>query len=845
MADYTPAPAMAAARPHFWFGRWLDARQLDAALQALPVHLDATLPASFPLHALLEACARIGQDLQARQGCYTELLQEACRTSTPEDADAMLQAMAAQLSRDAMQEKLRSELGSHHPGDLQRRYPGPQFEAWAPCGCVVHVAPANVFTVAALGLVEGLMAGNVNVVKLSARDGRVAALFAATLVAADARLAPYVAVLALPSSAQETLRQLLACADVVSAWGGEQAVAAIRALTPPQARLVAWGHKVSLGYIAADCVGDDALLRAFARDVCRLDQQACSSPQTLMVEAEPEALPAVARRLAALLAEESPRIPGQTPDTAEQAEITSVLSVARAEQALGLTEVIEDPQGRWRILLDTRPGLRPAPLYRTIWLTPVRRTQLGGLLRPMRAWLQTCGLAAGPASVAPLTRQLLAAGITRITRPGEMIDSYLGAPHDGVYALQQLTRRVSVDGGAALQHVGRIDMLLPPALEPIPSVPILDKSGFQALEESAPGNARTGLIVRSGGSSGQVAYSRFRWADYHAQMAATGDGLVAAGLEPTRDRVMNLFAAGNLYGGFISFWTILEQLGVLQLPMGLEPDYALVADEIIAHRANTLIGVPPHLLGLFAEQGQRLRDWGGVQKIFYGGEALSEAQQRFLTDDCGVALVRSAAYGSNDAGPMGYQCRHSHGTVHHLHTRLQTLEIVEPERDMPVQGNAVGRLLLTPLARSAPRIERYEIGDLGRWVPGPCACGSQEPRFELMGRLGDVFKVGPLMNFRYFADSLSQRFDHAGAVQIHLSSQGPHNVIEVWVGPQWRPERSAEAVQHWLTDYEPLRINVAAKLPLKLRICPKADADFVRNAVSGKIIHVCDHRVGT
>ena len=68
---------------------------------------------------------------------------------------------------------------------------------------------------------------------------------------------------------------------------------------------------------------------------------------------------------------------------------------------------------------------------------------------------------------------------------------------------------------------------------------------------------------------------------------------------------------------------------------------------------------------------------------------------------------------------MGYQCLHSGGTVHHLHTRLQTLEIVELERDAPVQGDTVGRLLFTPLARSAPRIERYEIGDMGRWVPGP------------------------------------------------------------------------------------------------------------------------------
>ena len=473
---------------HYWFGQWIDANALPQALQGLGAHVDATLPRPFPLQALLAACDQLAQQLQARSGCYGALFEEACRTCPAEDAAAMLQAMAAMLARDAMQEKLRSELGSAHPGALQRRYPGRQYEAWAPCGCVVHVAPSNVFTAAAMGLVEGLMAGNVNVVKTSTRDGRVAALFAAALAAADpsGQLAAYMAVLRLPSSDQSALRQLFACADVVSAWGGEKAVAAVRALVPAHARLVTWGHKVSFGYLAADCLDDDAALEGFARDICRLDQQACSSPQTLMVETDPAGLHAVAARLAALLARVSPQIPGQAPDSAEQAEITTVLSVARCEAPLGLTAITEDPQGQWRIVLDTRPGLRPSPLFRTIWLKPVQRAQLAALLRPMRAWLQTCGLAAGLASMAPLTRVLLSAGVSRITRPGEMVDSYLGAPHDGVYALQQLARRVSVDGPPVLQHFGQLDALEPPQMLPAPRVPILDKSGFQSLETRDP-----------------------------------------------------------------------------------------------------------------------------------------------------------------------------------------------------------------------------------------------------------------------------------------------------------------------------------------------------------------------
>lgn len=824
---------------HFWFGRWLTADALPQALTTLGAHLDATLPQRFPLRALLHACEAVSEQIRSRSSCYTRLKNEACLTCPPEDADSMLQAMAAMLARDAMEEKLRSELGNALPGSLLRRYPGPQFETWAPCGCVVHIAPANVFTAAAMGLVEGLMTGNVNVVKTSSRDGRVAALFAQALVQADTsdQLARYVAVLRLPSSAQQLLQQLLACADVVSVWGGEKAVAAVRAMAPGHARMVAWGHKLSFGYIAAACVADEDVLQAFAQDICRLDQQACSSPQTLLVETDEQGLQAVAQRLAAHLRRVSPSIPAAMPDMAEQAEITSVVSVARSEQPLGLTQVIEDEQGSWRILLDIRPGLRPSPLYRSIWLKPVQRQQLAAQLRPMRQWLQTCGLAADLASMAELSRLLLSAGVSRITQPGQMVDSYLGAPHDGVYALQQLSRRVSVDTGSVLAQVGNMDELAPPMPEVPPSAPILDKTGFQNLGQA---DAAAGLIVRSGGSSGQIAYSSFRWADYHTQMAATADGMVAAGLEPATDRVMNLFAAGYMYGSFISFWTILEHLKVLQLPMTMVSEYDQIADQILTHKANTLVGAVPHMLALFTTQGKRLK--GQVRKVFYGGEPMSKAQMQFLKQDCGVDLVRSAAYGSNDAGPMGYQCEHSTGTVHHLHSRLHLLEIVELDSDKPVQGEAVGRLLLTPKARSAPRIERYEIGDTGRWIHGPCACGRQEPRFELLGRLGDSFKAGPPMSYSFFANWLSEQCGYAGPVQLHLKSQQLDTILDIWVNAFWDESQSTSTITDMVQNYGPLHWCQANGVPLQIRIQIHPDNAFVRNPVSGKLRNVCDHR---
>jgi len=39
-------------------------------------------------------------------------------------------------------------------------------------------------------------------------------------------------------------------------------------------------------------------------------------------------------------------------------------------------------------------------------------------------------------------------------------------------------------------------------------------------------------------------------------------------------------------------------------------------------------------------------------------------------------------------------------------------------------------------------VQRYDIGDSGRWLPGPCACSLTSPRFELLQRHGNLLRIG-------------------------------------------------------------------------------------------------------
>jgi phenylacetate-coenzyme A ligase PaaK-like adenylate-forming protein len=326
-------------------------------------------------------------------------------------------------------------------------------------------------------------------------------------------------------------------------------------------------------------------------------------------------------------------------------------------------------------------------------------------------------------------------------------------------------------------------------------------------------------------------------------MAAAAYGLYAAGLDPLRDRTINLFAAGNLYGGFLSFFTILEHLGAPQLPMALVENTETVAQIIVNFGATALLGPPSYILRLFREQEDLLKKYRGMTKVFYGGDHMTRAQVDFLKNEFGIPVVRSAIYGSNDAGPLGYQCPYCAGGEHHLLSSIQDLEIVHLEEDRPVERGASGRLIFSPKRRYGQRIERYEIGDIGRWIDTSCPCGRKEPRFVLEGRTGDVFKAGgPFFNYRNFVNILTDRFDYAGNVQILLANRGIQTLLLLRLEKDFL-ERHPGARQTLIYDYAELKFCLEQGLNLLFEVEGISEDEFSRVPQTGKIKHIIDQRM--
>ncbi|WP_456021407.1 acyl-CoA reductase [Pseudomonas protegens] len=694
---------------------------LDNALallhQTLPQHLSTPLESA----TVMAATANFARQLHS--------------ADLPLD-EAQRRALIDFCQPHALQNKLERELGDQAETLRRVGYRQTRFERWSPLGLVVHVTPANAPLLACCAMIESLLAGNINWLRPSRSDQGLTARVLHALVQCDlsGQLRYHIAVLPVATA---QIGRLCKMANGVSAWGGEAALQAIRQQLPPGCRWIDWGHRVSFAYLTPDAASPPAL-DAIADEVCRLDQQACSSPQWLLVDSDdPATLEAIGSALAKAFERRAGQWPALIPTVQEACEITTHTLMTRLSESFsGVTAQVWSAPG-WRVIWTHDQLFTPSPLFRTLLLKPLPRARLTQTLLPWRNVLQSCALVCGETQIGELSRTLIAAGVSRITPINAIHDGYDGEPHDGVYALQRLSRRVSVS-------VAPTQLPSHMSLDPTPcaltlSMPITDKQAFIAR----PTTAAAQLFFRSGGSSGTPALSGFSYRDFQRQMQATADGLFAAGLDPRRDKVMNLFFSGGLYGGFFSFAKVLELLGATHLPMGApaDDDYSDIAQVIIEQRVTVLIGMPSTVHRLFLNEQQHLSRYGAIEKVFLGGEHISD-QCRELLHRCGVSSVRSAVYGSVDAGPFGHACAATGDGVFHLMDAIQHLEIVALEQDVPVVADEVGRLLFTSKAREGQQVQRYEVGDTGRWLSGECACGLSSPRFELLQRHGRLLRIG-------------------------------------------------------------------------------------------------------
>ncbi len=346
--------------------------------------------------------------------------------------DAQFRALAGLFCREGLEKKCAVELCDPPltlAGNVRRER--------QPLGVLLHIAAGNVDALPAYSVAEGLLAGNVNILKLPMGDSGLSVKLLGELVSLEPALKEYIYVFDVPSLETETLTRLAALADGVAVWGGDAAAAAARKLAGLDTRLIIWGHKLSFAYAEPDAA--DAELAALAAGVCQTEQLLCSSCQGVFLDTED---PAEQRRFAERffpIFREVSRAAG-LPDFGMRAKNALELYTDRLEGREGLYS----GDGVTLRLLEGE-DLELSRLYRDLW---IRRLPLERLydLRRYKGYLQTAAvLTRDPEKRRSISRILGDAGVVRIVSAGNMSRAIPGEAHDGLYALREYTRIVEYE----------------------------------------------------------------------------------------------------------------------------------------------------------------------------------------------------------------------------------------------------------------------------------------------------------------------------------------------------------------------------------------------------------------
>lgn len=814
---------------HIWRGSLIDDNELLKRLDKLPEEIEDTLQESLDTDDLLDACEKVSKTMldYEDEGLKKALAEDMC-----ENPREFLAGLADNISKKALIEKLRAELGTDRPFEIQRvNYREQKFEAWSPMGVLVHITAGNSPIVAPMAAIEGLLTGNINIIKVASNIGSFASWFFLEL-SKYANISKFLYMLRVSSKRKDVISKIIDNADCVSVWGGEDAISAIREMTPKGIPVVTWGHKISFAYITPDAM--DSAIDGLVYSICRNEQQSCSSPQCVLIDTEnSEDLDKFAKLLSEAL--DKSAIPQEMPDLAQCAEITTVTELHKADLFFNHGDIIEAEDHTYRLLISYTPKFMPSPLFRTLWISPMPHDEVTKRLRGMRQYLQTAGLACTLNELSTLSRVLYRAGVTRITPVGSMSASYIGEPHDGVFALPRFLKRVSFRTEIPLQGILTFSELEEPKKLAF-SGKIQGKKDYPPVPDNG-----TRVLMKSGGTTGDPVFCSYTHEDYDKYILAPSiESLLSCGFDPDTDVLADVLKSGNLYGGMNCFISVFDKMNAPHLNISGLDDYKLVGDYIIKGRATAILGAPSYILRLFEENAERFKEYGRIKKIFFAGEHMSPGQMEYIKS-YGVEHINALLYGANETGTMGISCGHCPPGIYHVCSDIQHLEILKMDEDEPVEYGEVGRLIFTGYERENGHTERYEIGDTGRWIEGQCECGRKQPRFELLGRYGDTIRIGgTFFNYQRIVKILSDALNYSGRLQLILERRG---IKDAMIFCMENISLSSEELKNVLLDsgYDSFKKVIPTNLvDIEARVI--SPDEFIINNISIKLKSIIDKR---
>ena len=340
--------------------------------------------------------------------------------------------MVKLFTREGLEYKCSIELR-----DEDKVIDGKIFRKRYPLGVLLHIAAGNVDILPAYSVVEGLLSGNINILKLPMGDSGLSVKLLYELIQIEPILKDYIYVFDVPSTETETLTRLAKLCDGVVVWGGDAAVRAARSMVDIDTKIIAWGHKLSFAYAEPDA--SDEQLEDLAKSICDTNQLLCSSCQGIFVDTD-------SKTVQLEFAEKFFRI------LKEVNEISSPVDYGmKAKNAINLyNEKLEKHNTGNTIFQDNGisviakedSNLELSYMYRNVWVKRLAVNQIHTLKKYKNHLQNAAVLTTDRVKAEEITKKLALTGIVRITSAGNMNRTICGEAHDGTYALREYSRIV-------------------------------------------------------------------------------------------------------------------------------------------------------------------------------------------------------------------------------------------------------------------------------------------------------------------------------------------------------------------------------------------------------------------
>jgi len=370
-----------------------------------------------------------------------------------------LDRMAADWRAPVLDRLLTCELGDPRVLDAFTAMPVPRstvtrrVRALGP-DLAFHIFAGNVPGVAVTAVVRALLVKAAVAGKLASGEPLLTVLFARALASVDSELGDCLALTYWPGGHEPLETVAFDAADAVIVYGGEEVVAAVRARTRTEQRLVVYGPRLSCGVIGADALtrgNGPALAYEVARAVAIFDQQGCVSPHVVYVERGGEISPAeLARALAEAMAGIQETLPRGRISAAEAAAIHDARATAEFRALSGEpVELFASRDTAFTVIYEENAPFTVSCLNRVVRVVPVDAVDdVERELRPVARYLQTVGVAGvSGARLTSLAERLARAGASRITTFENVPWPPAEWHHDGGEPLRSLLRWVDLEYG--------------------------------------------------------------------------------------------------------------------------------------------------------------------------------------------------------------------------------------------------------------------------------------------------------------------------------------------------------------------------------------------------------------